>query len=143
MTQLRFRSTPLRLEYYQHKELDPQKLRRVVADKAIRTETRILAAMGLSSYGRVAADIPIDFPCVDFGTAKLLLFPAESFVGYQLMAQAMAPDDFVISMGYGECWPGYIPMNASFADRFHDNWLWVPPGSENRIQKALQRVLTP
>lgn len=143
ITDLKFRSQPLHLEFYKHRDLEPEKLKATIADGSIRTETRILAAMGLSSYQRVAAGQPIDFPCVDFGSTKLLLFPGEAFVGYQLMAQEMAPDDFVVSMGYGECWPGYIPMNTSFNDRFHDNWLWVPPGSENRIQKVLQTVLQP
>lgn len=143
LTRLSFRSTPLNLEFYQHRDLEPEKLKTTLADKNQRTESRILAAMGLSSYQRVKNGIPIDFPCVDFGRTKLLLFPGEAFVGYQLMAQKMAPDAFVVSMGYGECWPGYIPMNTSFGDRFHDNWLWVPPGSENRIQQALQTVLMP
>lgn len=143
ITGVTFRSAPLQLEFYKHKDLEPEKLKATIADKSIRTETRILAAMGLSSYQRVQSGQAIDFPCVDFGNTKLLLFPGEAFVGYQLMAQATAPDDFVVSMGYGECWPGYIPTNASFNDRFHDNWLWVPPGSENRIQKALQAVLQP
>ena len=138
-----FRSTPLELEFYQHGDLEPEKLKAALEDANLRTEDRILAAMGLSSHQRVAAGQPIDFPCVDFGDTQLLLFPGEAFVGYQLMAQQMNPDRFVVSMGYGECWPGYIPMNSSFGDGFHDKWLWVPVGSENRVQAALQRLLTP
>lgn len=136
-----FRCVPLELEFYAHQDLDPKKLRATLNDDQIRTEDRILAAMGLSSFQRVQSGQAIDFPCVDFGDAKLVLFPGESFVGYQLMAQQMQPDSFVVSMGYGECWPGYIPMNSSFADGFHDKWLWVPAGSENRIRTALQQLL--
>ena len=118
-------------------------LKKTLGDSAVRTEDRILAAMSLSCYNRVASEQPIDFCCVDFGQAKLALFPGEAFVGYQLMAQEMAPDSFVVSMGYGECWPGYIPLNSHFAEGFHDKWLWVPAGSENRIQRALQSVIVP
>lgn len=137
------RVTPLNLEFYRHGDLEPEKLKSVVEDKTARTEDRILAAMGLSSYQRVMSGQAIDFPCVDFGSVQLVLFPGEAFVGYQLMAQQMKPDSFVVSMGYGECWPGYIPMNASFGDGFHDKWLWVPPGSENKVQAALQQILLP
>ncbi len=140
---LEFRSSPLKLEFYQHGDLEPEKLKSVVEDPKVRTEDRILAAMGLSSYQRVTSGQPIDFPCIDFGDTQLLLFPGEAFVDYQLMAQQMKPDSFVVSMGYGECWPGYIPMNASFGDGFHDKWLWVPFGSENRVQAVLQKLLSP
>lgn len=143
VTKMQFRSTPLRLEFYEHGNLEPAKLQATLNDAERRTEDRILAAMGLSSHQRVAADQPIDFPCVDFGAAQLLLFPGESFVGYQLMAQQMRADSFVVSMGYGECWTGYVPLNSSFGDGFHDSWLWVPPGSENRMQQAIQKVLLP
>ena len=143
LSQARFRSTPLTLEYYKHADLNPKTLRLALSNNELTTEKRILAAMGLSSFERVSAGQPIDFPVVDFGSAQLLLFPGEAFVGYQLMAQKLRPDSFVVGMGYGECWTGYIPTNASFADKFHDTWLWVPPGSQARIERALQRVLTP
>lgn len=143
LSEVHFRSESLNLEFFEHQDLNPEKLQRTIEDDSIRTESRILAAMGLSSWNRVQKKQAIDFPCVSFGKSKLLLFPGEAFVGYQLMAQDMADDSFVVSMGYGECWPGYIPMNASFADHFQDKWLWVPPGSENRIQAVLSKLLTP
>ena len=143
LTQAEFRSTPLQLQFYEHGDLEPAKLQATLNDANRRTEDRILAAMSLSSHQRVIAGQPIDFPCIDFGAAQLLLFPGEAFVGYQLMAQQMNPESFVVSIGYGECWPGYIPLNSSFGDGFHDKWLWVPPGSENRMRQAIQKVLLP
>lgn len=143
LTTIEFRTTPLKLDFYRHADLEPDKLTKTLHNPMVRMEDRILAAMGLSSSQRVSSQQPIDFPCIDFGRAQLVLFPGEAFVGYQLMAQQMKPQSFVMSMGYGECWPGYIPMNASFLDGFHDKWLWVPPGSENRVRDALQKVLLP
>ena len=104
---------------------------------------RILAAMALSSRDRIARGQAIDFPCVDFGVAQLVLFPGEAFVGYQLMAQKLRPDSFVMSVGYGECWPGYIPTRSVFEEGFQDSWLWVAPGCERRIRSVLKRVLAP
>ena len=53
----------------------------------------------------------------------------------------MAPHQFVLSIGYGECWPGYIPTAREFADGFDDSWLWAAPGSETRIREALKKIL--
>ncbi len=139
--QIQFRNTKLELEYFDHAALKPERLQKVLNDESVRTEDRILAAMGLSSSERVASGQAIDFPCIDFGEAQLVLFPGESFVGYQLMAQQMSPETFVLSIGYGECWPGYVPTNSAFADNFHDKWLWVGPGSENKVRAALREVL--
>lgn len=141
LTQIDFRNATLELEFHPHPSLTADSLATELADETKTVESRILAAMGLSSRQRVARGQPIDMPCIDFGPAQLVLFPGESFVGYQLMAQQMRPDSFVVSIGYGECWPGYIPTEAAFKDNFHDKWLWVAPGSEQRIRAALEQVL--
>jgi hypothetical protein len=61
-------------------------------------------------------------PTIDFGAAQIVLMPAESFVQYQLWAQAMRPDSFVMTIGYGECAPGYIPTAQSAAEGYHDHY---------------------
>jgi hypothetical protein len=99
--------------------------------------------MGLASRRRAESGQAIDFPCIDFGCAQLVLFPGETWVGYQLMAQELRPDSFVISIGYGECWPGYIPTPQGFQDNFDNVWYWVGPGSDDQLKAALQRVLSP
>jgi hypothetical protein len=97
--------------------------------------------MTLSSRQRVVSGKPIDLPVVDLGPARIVLFPGEAFVGYQLLAQEMKQDVFVQSIGYGECWPGYVPTDSCFNDKFEDTWLWVGPGCETRIREALAKVL--
>ncbi|GAB4157347.1 MAG: hypothetical protein Tsb009_34440 [Planctomycetaceae bacterium] len=136
-----FRLAKLELPFRQEKRFQAVELRKVLENPNRRVIDRIYAAMSLSSRHRVMEGNPIDFPCLDFGPAQLVLFPGESFVGYQLMAQRMNPDKFVMSVGYGECWPGYIPTKKAFDDNFEDKWLWVPPGCEPRIQRALKEVL--
>ena len=136
-----FRNANLTLEFHPGANLSWESLREVLDDTNRSVEKRILAAMGLASRMRVEKRQGIDFPCVDFGCAQVVLFPGESFVGYQLMAQKMRPESFVMSIGYGECWPGYIPTDSTFDERFEDNWLWVAPGSEQRILTALDKVL--
>lgn len=136
-----FRNTTLELEFHPAAHLTTENLTKALHNDQLTVEKRILAAMGLSSRQRVAAGQKIDVPCLDFGDAQIVLFPGESFVGYQLMAQRMRPESFVFSIGYGECWPGYIPTEAAFNDHFRDSWLWVAPGSEARMRTALEQVL--
>lgn len=143
LQRINVRSTPLQLDFHPKPKLTVRQLEADVRNEEISTEKRILAAMGLASRQRVRRGKPIDLACVDFGPAQIVLFPAEAFVGYQIMAQQMRPSDFVVCLGYGECWPGYIPTKAAFGDSFDNTWLWVGPGSEEKIRDALTRVLLP
>ncbi len=106
---------------------------------------RAESAMGLAWYERVKTGHQIDLPCIDFGPAQLLLLPAESYVEFQLFAQSLKPNDFVMCLGYGECGPGYIPIERAWKERdsnLHD-WTWVGPGSEEPMKKAIRSALLP
>jgi hypothetical protein len=102
-----------------------------------------LAAMGLSWRKRVAAGLGIDVVCVDFGAAQLVLLPGESYVEYQLMAQAARPGGFVVAMGYGESATGYVPTEQAWAEKDSNltDWCWVAPGSEAKMRAAIEAVL--
>jgi hypothetical protein len=102
-----------------------------------------LAALGLSWRKRADAGHRIEMPVLDFGIAQLVLLPGESYVEYQLLAQRLRPDSFVMAVGYGECAPGYVPTNKAFEENdanLHD-WCWVSSGSEQAILKAMERAL--
>jgi hypothetical protein len=137
-----FRSVALELEYSRVPSLQREVMDRELQDGSLPTEKRILAAMGLASWQRsVERKQPIDVPCVDFGIARLVLFPGESFVGYQQIAQDLSGDVPLVPVGYGECWTGYVPTEAAFADGFNESWLWVAPGSQSRIENGLRELL--
>jgi len=102
-----------------------------------------LAALGLSWRKRADAGAVVDVPLLELGAARLLLMPAESYVEYQLLAQKLRPDSFVVVMGYGECAPGYIPTEKAVWENdgnLHD-WCWVAPGAEKRMTAALEKIL--
>jgi hypothetical protein len=141
--EIRFHSTNLEIPYTSNPALQKDRLQAELADKTLATEKRILAAMGLASLNRNAKNQPIDFPCLDLGPTRLVLFPGESFVGYQLIAQEYSPIKPVIPIGYGECWTGYVPTDEAFRDGFDESWLWAGTGSESAIRQALGRVLKP
>lgn len=102
-----------------------------------------LAAMGLSWRKRADAGHLIDLPALTLGPAVVLLLPGESYVEYQLMAQQMKPNRFVVTLGYGESATGYVPTEKAVAENdsnLHD-WCWVAPGAEKAMRAALAEAL--
>ena len=139
-----FRNLPLELTYSHAEPLQKEAMERVLQDGSMAIEKRILAAMGLASWHRVQVrKQPIDTPCVDLGIARMVLFPGESFVGYQHIAQEASGALPLLPVGYGECWTGYVPTDAAFKDGFDESWLWVAPGAQERIERVLQDLLAP
>ena len=137
-----FRTVPLRLPVRSGKGFTEADL-----TKRLREDPKpfgqCLAALGLSWRRRVLADQPIDVCAIDFGGPAFLLLPAEAYVEYQLMAQAARPKGFVVTAGYGECGPGYIPTEQAWreGDTNLADWCWVDPGSEEKMRKAITEVL--
>ncbi len=143
LTKLDMRSVPLRLPLrsaagYSQAELEQQ----LESDNP---KQRCLAALGLSWRKRHLADHPIDLPIVDLGSAVMVLLPGETYVRFQLEAQKMRPDDFVMVMGYGESAPGFIPMETAWEENDSNltSWCWVDPGSERPLMDALKSALVP
>lgn len=104
---------------------------------------RCLAAMGLSWRRRCEQGRPIDVPAIDLGPALLVLLPGESYVEFQLLAQRLRPDRFVMALGYGECATGYVPTAQAVAegDTNLGEWCWVAPGAEEVMSGALSAAL--
>jgi len=137
-----FRQAPLRLTPRQSPGFTPEDLRRRLGQDSPPFQ-QCLAAMGLSWRRRVEAGQPIDVPALDFGGAHLLLLPAETYVEYQLFAQQSRPDSFVMVIGFGECAPGYIPIERAWAEddgNLHD-WCWVAPGAQPAMEEAIRAAL--
>ncbi len=118
-------------------------LRARLADTALPMYERALAAMGLSSRELHPAGHEMQLASLDLGAAQIVLLPAESLVGYQLLAQRLRPDVFVMAIGYGECSPGYIPTDSASREGYAESqgWCWVAPEVEGRMTDALRRVL--
>jgi hypothetical protein len=137
-----FRSVPLVLPHRGGKQ-SAAALEATLGDKNESVKNRILAAMGLSSRKLHPAGHEIDVCAVDFGRAQIVLLPGESLVGYQLMAQKLRPDQFILTIGYGECSPGYIPTDAAAAEGYAESQglCWVGPHVEGLMHEALEKAL--
>ena len=101
-----------------------------------------LAALGLSWRERVdvgPADRPAG-PRPRPGRSSLLL-PGETYVEYQLLAQELRPDAFVMAVGYGESATGYIPTSLQLdeGDENLGDWYWVSEGAEGILPRRACR----
>jgi hypothetical protein len=139
---VQFRSVPLRLAPRDGPGFTTEDLqKRLTSDP--RPFGQCLAALGLSWRKRADACHTIDVPALDFGAAQLVLLPAESYVEYQLQAQNLRPSSFVMTVGYGECAPGYIPTEKAVREKDANlrDWCWVAPGAESAMNAALEAAL--
>ncbi len=137
------RAAPLVLPHREAPGLTVEDLERDLADTTRALQQRAMAAVGLSARRYRPQGHRCDIRCLDLGPAKLVLFPAEAFVRYQLAAQAMRPDAAVLAMGYGECAPGYIPTEQATREGFIEGhgYCWVADGAEERILAAARQAL--
>lgn len=143
LPEVQFRNVPLTLEPEQEGRLAGEALEKTLRDEKLPGRTRSQAALGLSWQRRCAAGQPVDLPAVDFGPVKLLLLPAEAFVGFQLAAQQMDREAMVVTAGYGECAPGYFPTAKTRAEGFVEEhgYCWVAAGAEKELLRGIRAAL--
>ena len=108
--------------------------------------SHLMASLGLSWLDRVEkSGSAIDVPSISFneGKAQIVLLPGEIYVDYQIFAQSLAPDRFVMTPGYGECAPGYIPLEMHWAEKDSNlkGWCWVAEGMEAPIKEVLRKLI--
>jgi hypothetical protein len=144
ISDLNFRVTPLRLEPRDDAGFSVAELEAKLTP-ATPAFSQCLAAMGLSWRQRADAGHRIQIPMLDLGAAQLLLLPGETYVEFQLAAQAERPGSFVCVAGYGEAACGYVPTEQHFAahDPNLSDWCWIAPGSEPRMLEAIRKAMTP
>ncbi len=85
-----------------------------VRNKDAALANRIRPAMMLSFLRRCERRQPIVLSALHLNNTTLLHLPAESFVEYQLRAQAAAPQRFVATAAYGDGGPWYIPVAEAY-----------------------------
>jgi len=136
-----FRSAPLHFE----PSMVPALQREALKKKLASDEKPQRAALGLSWLGRLESGRGLTIPVLDLGQVQYVLLPGESYVEFQLLAESLRPDSTVIVAGYGECGPGYVPIERAWTERDANlnDWCWIAPGAESAMTEAIKEVLTP
>jgi len=143
LTSAEFRVVKLTIQPRKTAGLTPEELQATIAETKNPPAKRIDAALGLSWAQRCAAGQAVDLPVLNLKDAQLLILPAESFVAYQLAAQKLRPDSFVVTAGFGECGPGYMPTADAEREGFvrEHGYCWNAPGTEQVLLDALRKAL--
>ena len=86
---------------------------------------------------------PIPFSCLQLGEhVAIAHLPGETFIEYQLHAQAARPDAFVAVAGYGDLGTGYITLASSFAEGgYEPQDAFVSGASEALMRTAIDEIL--
>lgn len=143
LAKVELRVADMRLPAREGGQFAPDEMQRILADPQASRWERISAALGLSWRKRVESGQAVDTPCLDLndGVAQMVIMPGESFVGYQLKAQALRPGTFVMVAAFGEGAPGYIPTDQCWKDGYDDGYCWVPPMTEKRMLEAVAKAM--
>jgi len=138
-----WRVTPLRLPPKTDKRFSTDYLTKLLDDEKQSLGERVRASLALTWRRRAEAGHVMKVPTLDLGVAQVVLLPGEPFVEYQLMAQKMRPDAFVMVIGFGGLGPGYVPIDRAFDEGGYEPgaWCFVGRGCEKAMTTTLRRAL--
>lgn len=103
------------------------------------------AALILAYQQRVAAGIPITIGALRFGNEIATVhLPGEAFMEYQIHAHECLPSAWVAVPSYGDCGPGYITLERSFAEGgYEPTDAFCSGESEAILRGSINQVLSP
>lgn len=126
------------------RHLDEVSLRAILDDPASPEKAKYSAASKLAWLLRTQAAMGVDVSSLRLGTIWLLHLPGESFVEYQLAAEAMRPDGHVCVAAYGDYGPGYIGTKIAYSQGGYETGedaSLVAPEVEDILLDAMRIVL--
>ena len=114
----------------------------------IRNKTNRVVARNRPSYTvafirRLKEGIPITLSSLHVNDISMLHLPAESFIEYQLRAQAIAPNRFVACAAYGDGGPWYIPVKEAYPQGgYAVGVAWCSPQIDPLMSNGIQTLLS-
>jgi hypothetical protein len=122
-------------------DLDEQALLAEISAAADSNKANSKAALMLTYLRR--RERPIPFTCLHLtDEVAIAHLPGETFIEYQLHAQAARPDAFVAVAGYGDLGTGYITLANSFAEGGYEPVdAFVSGESEALMRAAIDNIL--
>ena len=114
----------------------------------IQNKTNRVVARNRPSYTvafirRVNEGIPITLSSLHVNDISMLHLPAESFIEYQLRAQAITPNRFVACAAYGDGGPWYIPVKEAYPQGgYAVGVAWCSPQIDPLMSNGIQTLLS-
>ncbi len=121
-------------------------LEKQISDKSNSVVNRNRPAYMLSWLQRLQRGTPIELSALDINKISLLHLPAESFIEYQLRAQAVArehdPQRFVATAAYGDGGPWYIPVAEEYpAGGYEVSVAFCDPKIDSVLSAGMRKLL--
>ena len=121
---------------------DEDKIMRQISDKSQRVVSRNRPSYTVAWIRRAAAKLPITLSALSVNNISLLHLPSESFVEYQLRAQAAASDRFVACAAYGDGGPWYIPTADAYPQGgYAVSVAWCDPAIDRILTNGIHELL--
>lgn len=144
VSKLDWRTTRVRFHPRPEPEWSPARARTVLEDAHAPAADRLRAALDLAWLERLRSNPEVELCRWRLGPVTGLHLPGEAFIEYQLYAQSLRPDDFVVVAAYGESGPGYICCDAALAEGGYEPTMSrVGPPSEFELKAGIARLLAP
>lgn len=122
---------------------DEEQLMAEISNRDNRVVSRNRPAYTVAFIRRIAAKIPITLSSLHINDISLLHFPAESFIEYQLRAQASAPNRFVACAAYGDGGPWYIPTAEAYPQGgYAPGVAWCAPEMDQMMSGGIEKLLS-
>lgn len=121
---------------------DEEKIMKQISDRSQRVVSRNRPSYTVAWLRRVANRVPITLSSLHVNNVSMLHLPSESFVEYQLRAQAAAPDRFVACAAYGDGGPWYIPTAPAYPQGgYAVNVAWCTPEIDQILSNGIETML--
>jgi hypothetical protein len=121
---------------------DAVQLAEQIANAKAALAGRLRPAFTLAFQRRCQRGEPIGISALHINDATLLHLPAESFLEYQLRAQAAAPKRFVATAAYGDGGPWYIPTADAYPQGGYEvSVAFSAASTDERLTKASRDIL--
>lgn len=122
---------------------DEQALMKQITDKKQRVVNRNRPAYTVAFMRRINAQLPITLSSLHVNNVSLLHLPSESFIEYQLRAQASAPNRFVACAAYGDGGPWYIPTAEAYPQGgYAVGVAWCASEFDPLLSRGIQQLLS-
>lgn len=137
---VRWQVVPLVLPARSDGDYDQAKNRATLANAKASLAARVSAASRLAFSERISQ--PIELSMLAIGHLRILQFPGEPMVEFQLFAQRSAPRQFVAVAGYGDGGPGYLCTRESYQQGgYEPTATLVSPDGEAVFKSAIRKLL--
>jgi hypothetical protein len=125
-----------------HPRFDEEEIMKQIEDPNQTVVQRNRPSYTVAWLRRYRRQVPITLSALHLNRISMLHLPAESFVEYQLRAQATTADRFVACAAYGDGGPWYIPTEEAYPQGgYAVGVAWCDPQIDGILTGGIQALL--